>query len=206
MLIVTFAVSKYVIRGHVKELIGEEKTAEFYEAWLNNHTQKVDIDSLKSWGFNSVRLPMHYNLYTLPVDKEPVKGENTWIEKGFEMTDALLEWCEENEMYLILDMHAAPGGQGHDVNISDRDPSKPSLWESEEQQQKLVALWKKLAERYKDEPWMGAYDLINEPNWSFEEGKHKHGLEDTKNEPLKKLLVEITKAIREVDKKSYHYY
>ena len=199
MLRVPFSGQQYVIREHIEELIGEEKTQEFYDAWLANHTRKVDIDSLKSWGFNSVRLPMHYNLYTLPVDQEPVPGENTWLEKGFTMTDSLLNWCRANQMYLILDMHAAPGGQGHDVNISDRDPSKPSLWESEENQQKLVALWKKLAERYRDEPWIGGYDIINEPNWSFEVGKHKHGIEDTLNAPLRALMVDITRAIREVD-------
>ncbi|HER39718.1 MAG TPA: glycosyl hydrolase family 5, partial [Salinimicrobium catena] len=199
MLKVPFSGQQYVIKEHIQELIGKNKTEEFYEAWLQNHTRKFDIDSLKSWGFNSVRLPMHYNLYTLPIEEEPVQGENTWLEKGFQMTDSLLGWAEANEMYLILDMHAAPGGQGHDVNISDRDPSKPSLWESEANKQKLVALWKKLAERYKDEPWIGAYDIINEPNWTFEEGKHKHGIQDTLNAPLKKLLVDITKAIREVD-------
>lgn len=200
MLKVPFSGQQYVIRENIEKLIGAEKTEEFYTAWLQNHTQKIDIDSLKSWGFNSVRLPMHFDLYTLPVEEEPVAGEQTWLEKGFQMTDSLLSWCKANEIYLILDMHAAPGGQGHDVNISDRDPSKPSLWESEANQQKLVALWKKLAERYKDEPWMGAYDIINEPNWTFEEGKHKHGLEDSHNAPLKKLMVEITNAIREVDK------
>lgn len=199
MLKVPFSGQQYVIREHIEELIGKERTDEFYEAWLKNHTRKIDIDSMKSWGFNSVRLPMHYNLYTLPVEDEPVKGENTWLEKGFQMTDSLLSWAEANEMYLILDMHAAPGGQGHDVNISDRDPSKPSLWESRENREKLIALWKKLAERYKDEPWIGAYDIINEPNWTFEEGKNKNGIEDTLNAPLKKLLVDITNAIREVD-------
>ena len=68
------------------------------------------------------------------------------------MTDNLLKWCAENKMYLFLDMHALPGGQGNDVNISDNDKSKPSLWESEENQRKSVALWKKIAERYKDSP------------------------------------------------------
>lgn len=199
MLKVPFSGQQHVIKEHIEELIGEEKTAEFYKAWLNNHTQKADVDSLKSWGFNSIRLPMHYNLYTLSVDKEPVKGENTWLEKGFRMTDSLLSWCKANEMYLILDMHAAPGGQGHDVNISDRDPSKPSLWESKENQDKLVALWVKLAERYKGEPAIGAYDLINEPNWSFEEGKNKNGTEDTINKPIRELQIRLTKAIREVD-------
>lgn len=200
MLKVPFSGQQYVFKQHMEELIGKEKTEEFYEAWLSNFTQKKDIDSLKSWGFNSVRLPMHYNLYTLPVDLEPVQGENTWLEKGFQMTDQMVEWCRDNGMYLILDMHAAPGGQGHDVNISDRDPSKPSLWESKENQDKLVQLWKKLAERYKNEPVIGAYDLINEPNWSFEEGKNINGIEDSENKLIRDLQVRITKAIREVDK------
>jgi aryl-phospho-beta-D-glucosidase BglC (GH1 family) len=52
------------------------------------------------------------------------------------MTDDLLKWCADNKMYLILDLHAAPGGQGNDANISDNDKSKPSLWESEENQKK----------------------------------------------------------------------
>lgn len=205
MLKVPFSGQQYVIKEHIQELIGQEKTEEFYDKWRSNFIQKSDVDSLHAWGFNSIRLPMHYNLYTLPVEEEAVKGKNTWLEEGFKITDSLVEWCRVNNMYLILDMHATPGGQGHDVNISDRDPSKPSLWESEANQQKLVALWKKIAERYKDEPVIGAYDIINEPNWTFEEanlekeGVAKNGVLDTKNEPLKELMVRITKAIREVD-------
>ena len=201
MLKVPFSGQQYVIKEHIEELLGKEKTEEFYTAWLKNTVQKADVDSLKSWGFNSVRLPMHYNLYTLPVEKESVKGDNTWLEAGFTMTDSLVKWCKSNNMYLILDMHATPGGQGHDVNISDRDPSKPSLWESAENQQKLVDLWVKLAEKYKDEPIIGAYDIINEPNWSFEEGENKNGTQDSENKPLRELMVRITEAIRAIDKK-----
>jgi len=118
------------IRKHIEELIGKDRAQEFYDVWLANHTRKIDIDSLKAWGFNSVRLPMHYNLYTLPIEKEPVAGQQTWLDKGFAMTDSLLAWCKANKMYLILDLHAAPGGQGNDLNIADRDPAMPSLWEN----------------------------------------------------------------------------
>src|SRR5579872_3228477 len=71
------------IRQRIEELIGKEKTAAFYDGWLASHTRKIDIDSMASWGFNSVRLPMHYRLYTLSVEEEPVAGRNTWLEKGF---------------------------------------------------------------------------------------------------------------------------
>jgi endoglucanase len=191
---------QYRIRQRIDSLIGPAATQEFYDTWLANHTTRADIDSLRSWGFNSVRLPMHYNLFTLPVEKEPVAGQNTWLTKGFEMVDSLLAWCAANKIYLILDLHAAPGGQGNDLNISDRDPSLPSLWDSEANRNKTIALWKKLAQRYANKAWIGAYDILNEPNYGFEDPADRNGLKETKNEPLKKLLVDITKAIRAVDK------
>ena len=189
------------IKAKIEDVIGKEKTKQFYEAWLANHTTKTDIDAMAAWGFNSIRLPMHYNLYTLPVEEEKVPGQNTWLEKGFAMTDSLLQWCKANKIYLILDLHAAPGGQGNDLPISDRDPAKPSLWESEANQQKTIALWRKLAERYANEPWIGGYDIINEPNWGFEDPKDLRGTAENKNAPLRKLMMDITKTIREVDSK-----
>ena len=182
------AVAQYDIKNRISELVGEEKMNEFYNAWLANMVTKRDIDSLKAWGFNSVRLPMHYNLFTLPVENEPVGGENTWLTKGFEMTDSLLAWCRGNEIYVILDLHAAPGGQGNDKPIADIDTTKPRLWESDLNRQKTVALWRKLAERYKDEEWIGGYDLINETNYPLEG-----------NAALKELFLDITAAVREVD-------
>lgn len=193
---------QYVIREKIEQLIGKDGAKEFYGEWLLNHTRKTDIDSLKAWGFNSVRLPMHYELYTLPVEKEPVAGQQTWLDKGFAITDSLLAWCKANKMYLILDLHATPGGQGNDLNIADRDPSKPSLWDSEANRQKTIALWKKLAARYANESTIGAYDIINEPNWGFEDtASDKHGLKEKSNTPLRKLMMDITAAIREVDNK-----
>ena len=178
------------IKSRISELIGEKNCEEFYKRYLNNMITEKDIDSLKKWGFNSVRLPMHYNLFTLPVDKESVAGQNTWKETGFKLTDNLLSWCKKNKIYLILDLHAAPGGQGNDRPIADVDTLKPNLWNSEENQKKTIALWKKLAERYKNEEWIGGYDLINETNYKLEG-----------NESLKKLFLAITQKIREVDNK-----
>ncbi len=182
--------TQHEFRAKLVSTIGEEKTDSFYTVWLDSHFRRIDADSMKSWGFNSVRVAMHYKWFTPPIEDEPVPGEITWLDKGFTMIDSLLDWCGDNEMYLILDLHGAPGGQGKDSNISDYDPSKPSLWESQANKDKTVALWRKLAERYSTEPWIGGYDLINETNWTFPEGN---------NSKLKELMVNITNAIREVD-------
>jgi aryl-phospho-beta-D-glucosidase BglC (GH1 family) len=195
------AVNQQDTRSKIEALIGKEKTKVFYDAWLHNGMQKRDVDSLKAWGFNSIRLPMHYDLFTLPADKEPVKGKNTWLKKGFELTDSLLKWCAADHIYLILDLHAAPGGQGHDLPIADRDSTRPSLWQSKANREKTIALWSRLAERYKNEKWIGGYDLLNEPNWSFEHplDKKNHGTNDSGNAPLRQLLIDITTVIRRID-------
>ncbi len=182
------AVAQYDIKAKITDLIGKNNCEKFYSAWLHNMITERDIDSLKAWGFNSIRLPMHYNLFTLPIENEPVKGQDTWLKTGFDLTDKLLDWCEKNRIYLILDLHAAPGGQGNDKPIADVDTTKPRLWESSFNQLKTISLWNKLAIRYANEEWIGGYDLINETNYKMEG-----------NNPLAYLFLEITKAIRTVD-------
>ena len=169
-------------------LVGPDNTNQFYQNWLDNFVTEADINAIANWGFNSVRVALHYNLLTLPIEDEPIEGENTWIEEGFERIDELMDWCTANNIYLILDLHAAPGGQGSDSAISDYDPDKPSLWESELNRDKTVALWGQLADRYKNEPWMGGYGLLNEVNWWPLDGS-----------VLRAFYIETTQAIRAVD-------
>ena len=65
-------------RNKLIETIGEEKTNTFFETWLANHFTRTDVDSMKAWGFNSVRVAMHYKWFTLPIENEPEPGQNTW--------------------------------------------------------------------------------------------------------------------------------
>jgi len=176
----SFANAQWEIRKKISYLVGETNTNLFYEKYRNNFIRKIDIDSIKSWGFNSIRLPFHYNLFSNPPE---------FVDKGFEIIDSLLSWCEYNQIYLILDMHAAPGGQSNQ-NISDYNPAYPSLWESEQNKNLTVQIWRKIAERYKDKEWIGGYDLLNETYW--------YPL-DPNNQPLRELFIRITDTIRVVD-------
>jgi hypothetical protein len=73
------ASAQWQIKSKIQDLIGPSNTITFYDAWHANHFTKSDVDSLAAWGFNSVRLPMHYNLFTLPIEDEPVPGDQTWL-------------------------------------------------------------------------------------------------------------------------------
>jgi endoglucanase len=175
----SFANAQWQLREKIIDLIGEANTELFYEKYRENFIKKVDIDSIKSWGFNSIRLPFHYNLFSNPPQ---------FTDKGFKIIDSLLSWCETNQIYLILDMHAAPGGQS-DENISDYNPSYPSLWQSELNKDLTVQIWRKIAERYSDKQWIGGYDLLNEPKWDL----------PPNNQPLRDLFIRLTDTIRTVD-------
>ena len=184
-----FAGAQHEIKEKLIDLMGEANTETFFSKWRENHFTKRDVDSLAAWGYNSIRIPMHYNLFTLPIEDEPIAGENTWIETGFELIDDVLEWAAPHNLYVILDMHAAPGGQGRGSEINDYDPDKPSLWESQENRDKLVALWGRIADRYKDNEWIGGYDLINETHWDLGD----------QNALLREVYEDITEEIRKVD-------
>ena len=54
-------------------LIGEEETENFYNNWRQNFITEQDVNTIANHGYNSIRLPMHYNLFTLPIEDEPVE-------------------------------------------------------------------------------------------------------------------------------------
>jgi endoglucanase len=187
-----FAGTQHEVQARIESVVGTAKMEAFYQSWRDNFVTRQDIDSLAAWGFNAIRLPMHWNLYMEP--GLPIR----WKDEGFRRTDSLLGWCKANRIWMILDLHAAPGGQGRDVNISDRDSTAPSLWDNADNRTMSVELWRKLADRYKDEPWIGGYDLLNETNWAFD-GANKNGCDETQNGPLWQLQKDMTQAIRSVD-------
>ncbi len=177
----SFANSPSEIRYSFASLVGDSATDQFFDQYRKNFVTRKDVDRIAGWGFNSIRLPMHYALLT-PKDEPGV-----YLESGFAIIDSLLDWCAADSLYLILDLHCAPGGQNN-INISDY-AGYPSLWESTQNQQRTVELWKTIAARYVNKRWIGGYDLLNEPAWSLGSG----------NTPLRSLYASITQAIREVD-------
>jgi hypothetical protein len=188
---------QHVIHRRLAELVGQPTVGAFQRTWLDHHMTKADMDALGRWGFNAVRLPMHYALF---LDPSAPAGTDRWNEDGFRRVDDLLRWAAANRMWVILDLHAAPGGQGTDLAISDRDAAQPSLWDSAENQRRTVALWRELARRYADNPWVGGYDILNEPNWDFDGPGGGHGCKDQNNRPIAALYKAITAAIRGHDR------
>jgi endoglucanase len=137
------------IRALVLELLGPEGAAAFWQKYRENYITREDIALLHRAGFNAIRVPLHYNLF------------DTDDAEGFKLLDRLIAWSRAEKLYVILDMHAAPGGQTG-ANIDD-SAGYPWLYKSPQEQERLIAIWRRLAAHYRDEPAVLGYDLLNEP-------------------------------------------
>ena len=168
------------------ELVGPDSLKVFWKGFLDNFITQDDVKYLKSIGCNHIRLPFHYKMFT----DELYMGERN---SGFKYFDRLIEWCKEEELYILLDMHCAPGGQTGD-NIDD-SYGYPFLFKSKSSQDLMTKIWVDIAEKYKEEPIVIGYDIVNEPIAHYFEDEL-----DVLSHELFLLYKRIVEEIRVVDK------
>ncbi|PKM64137.1 MAG: glycoside hydrolase, partial [Firmicutes bacterium HGW-Firmicutes-20] len=172
------------IEGVIESLVGKEAANDFWHSYHTNYITKADIDKIADDGFNSVRIALHWRFL---LDEQHKINEKNW-----QILDDIIQHCESRQVYVILDLHSAPGGQTG-ANIDDSENDIPELFTSEYNQDLTVFIWKSLALKYKDSQIIACYDLFNEPVPEFH-GEHTH-----KIYPLYERLI---REIREID--PYH--
>lgn len=106
------------------------------------------------WGANMLRLPFSYK------DVESDAHDGTIDERKVRDIDEVVGWAKKYRQYVVLDMHECPGGQ---TPIAYSDGGGNRIWRDSDCQRRYVALWRALAARYRDEPAVAAYELMNEP-------------------------------------------
>lgn len=179
----TAAQSPRQIETLIEDLIGPDEAAEFWQEFRERFITESDIELIASLGFDHVRLPL---LARLLID-----DAGRLIEGGFAIVDRLIEWCRRHGLWVVLDLHGAPGGQTG-TNIDDSPRGLPDLFLiGGAYRARTIALWTAIALRYRDEPGVAAYDLLNEP-LPPEYGDRYAG-------ELRALYGELTAAIRAVD-------
>jgi endoglucanase len=143
--------SPRLINEALAELLGPEETALFWKKYQDTYITAADIHFLKASGMNSIRIPFNYRLFT----SENYCGQNN-PNRGFELLDRVIGWCKKEGLYVMLDMHCAPGGQTGD-NIDD-GYGYPFLFKSPAMQQQTAEIWGRIANHYKNETIILGYD------------------------------------------------
>lgn len=143
----------------LNERFGAEKSAELIRIYEENYITEADIAQIEKLGFNCVRVPFWYRNF--------MNEDGTWLTEnaednpGFQRLDWLIEQCGKHGIYVILDLHGAPGGQS--MNHCCGKAERNLLYTEEANMEAAERLWKTIAARYSENPVVAAYDLLNEP-------------------------------------------
>ena len=163
------------IEAMIEDLVGPVRATEFWRRFWDGFITEDDIARIRAEGMNHVRLPINSRLV---------------LAEGFELVDRLIDWCRRQGLWVVLDLHGAPGGQTG-TNIDDSPHGAPELFMDERYWAATIELWIAIAKRYRDETAVAVYDLLNEPLPNEYQLSYSARLRD--------LYLELTRAIREID-------
>ncbi|MCK0207675.1 glycoside hydrolase family 5 protein [Starkeya koreensis] len=174
------------IEDVIEYLAGPEEAARFWKDFRNAYIQEEDVAFLSAAGFTTVRVPLHWKFFLDPANPDKVDPNG----EGWALIDRLVGWAKAHDIKLILDIHAAPGGQtgvNHDDGVG-----YPLTFYVPEFKRRTITMWRAIAERYRDETAVLGYDLLNEPITPYHDT-------DFLNSRLEPFYRDLVTAIREVD-------
>lgn len=144
--------AEQIFKKNFARTLGPKALLEFEKEFRNNFIREEDFKTIRDLGFNCIRLPFNCRL----IESKPYSYDR----QGAACLDRAVGWAKKNGLWVILDLHAAPGAQNHDWHSDSLGPA--NLWVTQKNQQRTFALWEFLADRYRDESTVAGYDLLNE--------------------------------------------
>lgn len=119
-------------------------TDEHYDTYITEQ----DFRTVKDWGVDHIRLPIDYYM----IQSE----EGSVIEQGYERLQKVIELCIKYNLNLIIDLHRINGfsffyGYG-----------ETGFFEQKELQDRFIAIWTTMAERFGKYHGRVAFELLNE--------------------------------------------
>lgn len=168
-------------REQFSRALGKDELDDLIRSFREAFIRKSDIETIKGWGANCIRVPFNYKL--IEFEDRPFSLN----EEGLSYLDRIVEWCGKYSLYCILDMHATPGAQNPAWHSDCGE--KPELFTNDVNKDRFLRLWHFIADRYKDSSTVAGYDVMNEPVV----GVGDEGV-------LKDLYDRATKEIRDADK------
>ncbi|KAH8121208.1 glycoside hydrolase superfamily [Trichoderma asperelloides] len=143
-------------RAALIEVLGKENAEFYFSRLLHYFFTEADAELFASLGLNCLRVPFNYRHFM--DDDNP----NTIKSSGFELLDRIVNICSKYNIYIVLDLHAVPGGQNQDWH-SDSGLSKALFWEFRDFQDRAIQLWVAIASHYAGNPVIAGYNPLNEP-------------------------------------------
>lgn len=135
-------IPEHVFKNRIRALYGKKGLERFTSGFQKHFFNENDVARIKRLGFNCARLPFNYRAI------------------DFKLFDLIIGWFRKHKVYLILDLHAAPGAQNRDWHSDSGGDAK--LWDSLELMKQTVSIWDAISKRYRREEIIAGYDILNE--------------------------------------------
>jgi endoglucanase len=167
------------MRAEVARVLGPARADRFFDRLLLRFFEAEDAQLLANIGVNCLRVPVNYHHFER--DDRPFE----LLDGGFRLLDRAVRLCAAREIYTVIDLHAVPGAQNQHWH-SDNPTHVAAFWQHTHFQDRVVQLWQALAERYRGDPWVAGYNLLNEPG-------------DPSGEVVGPFYDRLVSAVREID-------
>lgn len=151
-------VDTYNVMLTMEKRFGVEKQRDLISCYQNSWITSLDFENIKMAGFNVVRIPVWWGQF---YDLNNT-SESGWRKDAFTQLDRIVNSAALKKIYVIIDMHGAVGGQS--LNISTGQKGLNIYWSDTAAARSTASMWKKIADHYKDNPYIAGYDLLNEPD------------------------------------------
>ncbi len=139
----------YTLWNTLQSRFGTTDMENIRTAWRSNWITQNDFSLMHQDGFNTVRIPFEASMFTDP------------NEDGFKWLDEAVNWASQENMYVILDMHGAPGGQSSSEDTGQQNQDQ--FFSSQTDINQAAQVWSEIAQHYKGNSTIAGYDLLNEP-------------------------------------------
>lgn len=136
-----------------------------------------------SWGGNLLR----WQLFEAARQDRPLDQYESWLDGELEYLDGVLDWCRKHGVLIALDLHSPPGGEAFSAGYI---TARGDIFRKPEAQAMFVDVWRKIARRYRGNPVIWGFDLMNEPDDSM----LAEGCAD-----WRELATRAARAVREID-------
>lgn len=173
---------QYTVSQILIKRFGKAQERAIMHTYRANFIRNRDFQLIRQFHFNLVRVPFNYQRL------EHMHAPYALRRHPFYWLDRAVKLAAKNHIYVILDMHGAPGRQSIDNPTGRR--GRDRLWTSAKDQHRYIALWKLIARHFRRNTDVTGYDLLNEPYGNFSENMAPK---------LLKLMPRVYQAVHSVD-------
>lgn len=143
---------------------GKENFDEWFDYYFHSWVNEEDYDLLVELELNTIRLPIYWR--NLLNDDFTRKDDSV----AFKYIDNVIEKAKEHDLYVVLDLHGAPGSQNGDEH-SGIVGQGANFWHNQDYINSAVTFWEFVVDHYQNvRPDLSAtiatYDILNEPTYT----------------------------------------